>query len=121
MAHIHKLNLFLDVNMPHLEELTERLGKDLGMRQGTQFKALRLLLCNMYNQGQRRVMVSRTKQSLGGKRYNPLGIGYRSIIASLDALESKDYIVQELGSYDEKKRTTMMPTDKLLKWFEDTG
>ena len=121
MAHIPKLNLFLDVNMPHLEELINQLGKDLGMRQGTQFKALRLLLCNMYNQGQRRVMVARTKQSLGGKRYNPLGIGYRSIIASLDALESKGYITQELGSYDEKKRTTMMPTDKLLQWFEDTG
>ena len=120
MAHIPKINLFLDFNMPHLEELTERLGKDLGMRQGTQFKALRLLLCNMYNQGQRRVMVARTKQSLGGKRYNPLGIGYRSIIASLDALESKGYIIQELGSYNEKKRTTMMPTDKLLEWFEDT-
>jgi len=26
--HIPKLNLFLDVNMPHLEELTNQLGKE---------------------------------------------------------------------------------------------
>jgi len=116
-----KLDLFLDVNMPHIEELTNQLGKALGMRQDTQFKALRLLLCNMFIQGQRQVMVSRRKQSLGGKRYNPLGIGYRSIISSLDALKDNGYIIQELGSHEEKKRTTMMPTDKLLQWFEDAG
>ena len=121
MAHIPKIDLFLDVNMPHLEELTEQLGKDLGMRQGTQFKALRLLLCNMYIQGQRQVMVSRKKQPLGGIRYNPLGIGYSSIISSLDALENNGYIVQELGDFDENKRTTMMSTERLLHWFEDTG
>ena len=63
--YIPKLDLFLDVNMPHLEELTHQLGKELGMRQGTQFKALRLLLCNMYTQGQREVRVSRRKQPLG--------------------------------------------------------
>ena len=28
MAHIPNLNLFLDVNMPHLEELTNQLGKE---------------------------------------------------------------------------------------------
>ena len=118
--YIPKLDLFLDVNMPHIEELTNQLGKALGMRQDTQFKGLRLLLCNLFIQGQRQVMVSRKKQPIGGKRYNPLGIGYSSIISSLDALESNGYIIQELGNYDEKKRTTMMPTDKLLQWFEDT-
>ncbi|WP_144417903.1 hypothetical protein [Candidatus Pseudothioglobus singularis] len=120
MAHIPKIDLFLDVNMPHLEELSSQLGKDLGMRQKSQFKALKLLLCNLFIQGQRKVMVSRKKQPLGGKRYNPLGIGYSSIISSLDALESNGYIVQELGDFDENKRTTMMPTDKLLQWFENT-
>ena len=121
MAHIPKLNLFLDVNMPHLEELTEQLGKDLGMRQKSQFKALKLLLCNLFIQGQRQIMVSRKKQPLGGKRYNPLVIGYSSIISSLDALENNGYIIQELGDFDENKRTTMMPTERLLHWFEDTG
>ena len=121
MAHIPKIDLFLDVNMPHLEELSSQLGKDLGMRQKSQFKALKLLLCNLFIQGQRKVMVSRKKQSLGGKRYNPLAIGYSSIISSLDALESNGYIIQELGDFDENKRTTMMPTERLLHWFEDTG
>jgi len=51
MAHIPKIDLFLDVNMPHLEELSSQLGKDLGMRQESQFKALKLLLCNLFIQG----------------------------------------------------------------------
>ena len=121
MAHIPKIDLFLDVNMPHLEELSSQLGKDLGMRQKSQFKALKLLLCNLFIQGQRKVMVSRKKQPLGGRRYNPFGIGYSSIISSLNALESNGYIIQELGDFDDNKRTTMMPTEKLVHWFEDTG
>ena len=121
MAHIPKINLFLDLNMPHLEELTYQLGKDLGMRQGTQFKALKLLLCNMYIQGQRQVRVSRRKQPLGGKKDNPIDIKYSAINGSLDKLEANGYIIQELGSHEEKKMTTMMPTERLMQWFEDTG
>jgi len=107
--------------MPHLEELTNQLGKDIGMRQGTQFKALKLLLCNMYIQGQRQVRVSRRKQPLGGKKDNPIDIKYSAINGSLDKLEANGYIIQELGSHEEKKMTTMMPTDRLMQWFEDTG
>ena len=107
--------------MPHLEELTGQLGKDLGMRQGTQFKALKLLLCNMYIQGQRQVRVSRRKQPLGGKKDNPIDIKYSAINGSLDKLEANGYIIQELGSHEEKKMTTMLPTDRLMQWFEDTG
>ena len=121
MAHIPKIDLFLDLNMPHLEELTNQLGKDLGMRQGTQFKALRLLLCNMYTQGQRQVRVSRRKQPLGGKKDNPIDIKYSAINGSLDKLEANGYIIQKKGSYEEKKMTTMMPTNRLIQWFEDTG
>ncbi|WP_416694026.1 hypothetical protein [Candidatus Pseudothioglobus sp. Uisw_050_01] len=120
MAHKPKIDLFLDLNMPHLEELTEQLGKDLGMRQGTQFKALRLLLCNMYIQGQRQVRVSRRKQPLGGKKDNPIDIKYSAINGSLDKLEANGYIIQELGSHEERKMTTMMPTDRLMQWFENT-
>ena len=121
MAHKPKIDLFLDLNMPHLEELTNQLGKDLGMRQGTQFKALRLLLCNMYIQGQKQVRVSRRKQPLGGKKDNPIDIKYSAINGSLDKLEANGYIIQELGSHEEKKMTTMLPTDRLMQWFEDTG
>jgi len=28
MAHTPKIDLFLDLNMPHLEELTNQLGKE---------------------------------------------------------------------------------------------
>jgi hypothetical protein len=75
----------------------------------------------MYIQGQRQVMVSRRKQSLGGKRYNPLGIGYRAIISSLDALQKNGYIIQIIGSHNEGTMTTMESTDKLIQWFKDTG
>jgi hypothetical protein len=121
MAHKPKIDLFLDLNMPHLEELTELLGKDLGMRQGTQFKALRLLLCNMYIQGQMQVRVSRRKQPLGGKKDNPIDIKYSAINGSLDKLKANGYIIQELVSHEENKMTTMMPTDWLMQWFEVTG
>jgi len=121
VAHTPKIDLFLDLNMPHLEELTNQLGKDIGMRQGTQFKALKLLLCNMYIQGQRQVRVSRRKQPLGGKKDNPIDIKYSAINGSLDKLEANGYIIQELGSHEEKKMTTMMPTERLMQWFEDTG
>jgi len=120
-AHIPKLDLFLDVNMPHLRELTRSLGRDIGLRDKRQIRGARLLLCNLYIQGQKQVMVSRRKMSLGGKRYNPLEIGYRAIISSLDALQKNGYIIQIIGSHNEGTMTTMEPTDKLMQWFEDTG
>lgn len=116
-----KLSLFLDVNMPHLEDLSHILGKDLKMREKTQFDALRLLLCNLYINDQREVMVSRRKQSLGGRRYNPLDIKYNSVRGALDKLEAGGYIIQEKGSYEENRMTTMETTDKLMQWFEDAG
>ena len=63
--YIPKLNLFLDVNMTHLEELIHLLGKEIGLRDKRQIKGLKILLCNMYLRGRRQVLVSRRKQSLG--------------------------------------------------------
>jgi len=120
MPHIPKLDLFLDVNRQQIKDLSRKLGKDIGLRDKRQIKGLRLLLCNMYIQGQRQVMVSRRKETLGGKRYNPLGIGYRAIISSLDALQKNGYIIQEKGSHNEGTMTTMESTDKLIQWFNDT-
>ena len=119
--YIPKLNLFLDVNMTHLEELIHLLGKEIGLRDKRQIKGLKLLLCNMYLRGRRQVLVSRRKQSLGSKRYNPLGIGYSPIRNSLDKLENAGYIIQIIGDYDIKTSTTMEPTNKLIQWFEDAG
>ena len=120
-THIPKLDLFLDVNMPHLRELTRSLGRGIGLRDKRQIRGVRLLLCNLYIQGQKQVMVSRRKMSLGGKRYNPLEIGYRAIISSLDALQKNGYIIQVIGSHNEGTMTTMEPTDKLMQWFKDAG
>jgi hypothetical protein len=75
----------------------------------------------MYIQGQRQIMVSRRKQSLGGKKYNPLKIGYRAVISSLNALQKSGHIIQVIGSHNEGTMTTMVPTDKLVQWFNDTG
>ena len=119
--YIPKLDPFLDVNMPHLEELTHQLGKEIGLRDKRQIKGLKLLLCNMYLKGRRQILVSRRKQSLGGKRYNPLGIGYSPIRNSLNKLENAGYIIQIIGDYDTQTRTTMEPTNKLIQWFEDAG
>jgi len=121
MPHIPKLDLFLEVNRQQIKDLSHKLGKDIDLRDKRQIKGLRLLLCNMYIQGQRQVMVSRRKQSLGGKKYNPLGIGYREIISSLDALQKNGYIIQEKGSHNEGTMSTMESTDKLIQWFNDTG
>ena len=120
MPHIPKLDLFLDVNRQQIKDLSRKLGKDIGLHDKIQRKGLRLLLCNMYIQGQRQVMVSRRKQSLGGKRYNPLSIGYRTIISSLNALQKNGYIIQIIGSHNEGTMATMEPTDKLVQWFKDT-
>ena len=119
--YIPKLDLFLDVNMTHLEELIHLLGKEIGLRDKRQIKGLKLLLCNMYLKGRRQILVSRRKQSLGSKRYNPLGIGYSPIRNSLDKLENASYIIQIIGDYDAQTRTTMEPTNKLIQWFEDAG
>ena len=121
MTHIPKLDLFLDVNMPHLRELTNDLGKDINLRDKRQKNGLMLLLCNMFIQGQRQVMVSRRRQSLGIKKYNPLSIGYGAINTALDKLEASGYIIQIKGDHSKGTRTTIEPTDRLNQWFKDAG
>ena len=110
------LDLFLDVNLPYIEESIELLRKDIGLRQKSQIKALKLLLCNMYLNPDREIMLSRKKQSLGGIKYNPLGIGYRGIVSSLDALSNHQLINQVIGIPGETL-TTMQSTKKLNEWF----
>ena len=115
-----KLDLFLEVNRQQLKDFSHSLGKDIGLRDRRQTQGLRMLLCNMYIQGQRQIRVSRRKESPGGKRSNPLSIGYKTIISSLDALQKNGYIIQIIGSHNEGTMTTMEPTDKLVQWFKDT-
>ena len=112
-------DLFLDVNMPHIDHCIEQLRKEIGLRQKSQIKALKLLLCNLYIQQDKEIMLSRKKQSLGTSKYNPLGIGYRGIISALDGLHHHNWIIQVIGIPGETL-TTMQTTSKLAKWFEDT-
>ena len=107
--------------MPHLRELTNDLGKDINLRDKRQKSGLMLLLCNMFIQGQRQVMVSRRRQSLGIKKYNPLSIGYGAINTALDKLEASGYIIQIKGDHSKGTRTTIEPTDRLNQWFKDAG
>jgi hypothetical protein len=119
-THMPKLDLFLDANRQQIKDFSHILGKDIGLRDRRQTKGLRMLLCNLYIQGQRQIRVSRRKESPGGKRSNPLSIGYKTIISSLDALQKNGYIIQIIGSHNEGTMTTMEPTDKLVQWFKDT-
>jgi len=119
MTHIPKLDLFLEVNRQQIKDLSHKLGKEIGILDKRQMRGFRLLLCNMYIQGQRQIMLSRRKLSLGGDKYNPLDIGYKAINASLDALHKNDYIIQKIGSHNEHTMTTIKPTGKLMQWFKD--
>ncbi|SMN17128.1 hypothetical protein CRYPA_927 [uncultured Candidatus Thioglobus sp.] len=74
----------------------------------------------MYIQGQGKITVSRKKQSLGGKRYNPLDVGYKALIASLNVLQKSGYITQVIASHTKDAIATIKPTDKLIQWFTDT-
>ncbi|SVD40596.1 uncharacterized protein METZ01_LOCUS393450, partial [marine metagenome] len=114
------LDLFLDVNMPHIDHCIEQLRKEIGLRQNSQIKALKLLLCNLYIQQDKEIMLSRKKQSLGTSKYNPLGIGYRGIISALDGLHQHNWIHQIIGTPGETL-TTMRVTPKLRQWFIDAG
>ena len=120
MPHMPKLDLFLDVNRQQLKDLSRELGKDIGLHDKSQIKGVRLLLCNLYIQGQRQIMVSRRKESLGGKRYNPLDVGYKMVISSLDALKKNGYIIQIIDNHNKGAITTIESTDKLVQWFKDT-
>ena len=112
-----KLDLTLDVNMPHLKDLSHQLGKEIGLRDVRQQKTLRVLLCNMVFNGANEVMVSLKNKASDGKKYNPLNIGPNSKRRALNLLEEAGYIIQKKGDFTANKRTTMLPTDKLIKWF----
>ena len=116
-----KLDLFLHVTTPHLEQLAHSLGKQIDLQDRHQKKGLRMLLCNLYVHGKNKVVVSRRIQSLGGVKYNPLNIECGAINNSLDKLKIAGYIVQLIGNPSEGTMTTMESTDKLIQWFKDTG
>jgi hypothetical protein len=113
-------DLFLDVNMPHIDHCIEQLRKEIGLRQKTQIRALKLLLCNLYKKQDIEIMVPRSKTALAIKKFNPLEVGYRPFIGALDALDKYGWIEQIIGITGETM-TTIKTTPKLLQWFDDAG
>ena len=114
------LDLFLDVNMPHIDHCIDQLRKEIGLRQKTQIRALKLLLCNLYKKQDIQIMVPRSKTALAIKKFNPLEVGYRPFIGALDALDKYGWIEQIIGITGETM-TTIKTTPKLLQWFDDAG
>ena len=113
-------DLFLDVNMPHIDHCIEQFRKEIGLRQKTQIRALKLLLCNLYKKQDIEIMVPRSKTALAIKKFNPLEVGYRPFIGALDALDKYDWVEQVIGITGETM-TTIKTTPKLLQWFDDAG
>ena len=117
---LSSFDLFLDVNMPHIDHCIEQFRKEIGLRQKTQIRALKLLLCNLYKKQDIEIMVPRSKTALAIKKFNPLEVGYRPFIGALDALDKYGWIEQVIGITGEKM-TTIKTTPKLLQWFDDAG
>jgi len=112
-----KLNLFLSSNNADIAHSCEHLRKDIGLIRKEQTKALKLLLCNLYIHPNQSIRVSRSRNSLGTKRGNPLGVGFDAFRKALDTLDSHGYIAQDIGSKLENKQTTIITTPKLVEWF----
>ena len=112
------LNLFLSSENDHIEHTCELLRKEIGLKRKEQTKALKLLLCNLKIYPSKEVFVERRKKAIATQRANPLGVGAKAIISSLDALHEHGYIVQEIGRWILNKNTTIISTTKLHTWFE---
>jgi len=120
MAHLPKIDLLLDVHMPHIEDFIEELRKGIGLSHKTQIRALKLILCNLYENQHKEIRVYRGKTALAVQKYNPLKIGYRPFIGALDALAKYEWIDQVIGITG-KTMTTIKATSKLIQWFNEIG
>jgi hypothetical protein len=112
------LNLFLSSENDHIEHSCELLRKEIGLKRKEQTKALQLLLCNLKIYPSKELFVERRKKALATPRANPLGVGAKAIISSLDALHEHGYIVQEIGKWIHNKNTTIISTPRLNAWFD---
>ena len=112
------LNLFLSSENDHIEHTCELLRKEIGLKRKEQIKALKLLLCNLKIYPSKELFVERRRKAIATQRANPLGVGAKAMISSLDALHEHGYIIQEIGKWILNKNTTIISTTKLHTWFE---
>ena len=113
-----KLNLFLSSKNTDIKPFLEGLRKEIGLVRKEQTKALMLLLCNLLAYPNQPIRASRKTASMSDKRANPQGVGSRSIVSSMDALNTYGYIILEMGAYLDNKQTTISATTKLIEWFQ---
>ena len=113
-----KLNLFLSSRNADIKTSLEDLRKEIGLIRKEQTKALKLLLCNLLAHPNQSIRASRKTSSMITKRANPQGIGSRSIVSSMDALNTHGYIILKMGAYLDNKQTTISATTKLIDWFQ---
>lgn len=113
-------DLFLDVNSTHIEDSIDEFRKVIELTHKTQIRALKLILCNLYDKQHQEIMVPRSKKALAANKYNPLEVGYRSFIGALDALARYEWIDQVIGITGETM-TTIKTTPQLIQWFSDVG
>ena len=64
----NKFDLSMGLNNPILEDFCFNLASDIGLRDKRQFKTLILLLCNLYINSGKEVMVSRKNTPSIGKK-----------------------------------------------------
>jgi hypothetical protein len=112
-----KINLHLTSDSCHIDESVTQLNRALGRKRREPRKALKLILCNLYNKPNDLILVSRRKRRLATQEGNPLGIGTDAFIDTLDALERDGYIHQKLGTHSMKKTTEIKATEKIIDWF----
>ena len=113
-----KLNLFLSSKNADIKPSLEDLRKEIGLIRKELTKALKLLLCNLLAHPNQSIRASRDRTGVTSKRANPQGVGPRSIVSSMDALNTQGYIILEMGAYLDNKQTTISATTKLIDWFQ---
>ena len=111
------INLHLTSDSCHIDESVTQLNRALGRKRREPRKALKLILCNLYNKPNDLILVSRRKRQLATPEGNPLSIGTDAFIDTLDALERDGYIQQNIGAKSINRTTEIMATEKIFDWF----
>jgi len=113
-----KLNLFLNSESPHIDKSVEQLKGEIGLTRIEHTRSLKVVLCNLFNYQDKKILVSRRKNKISTTKGNPLKIGAKSFISVLDALDRFGLIEQKKGKKTDNKTTTIRTTEDLLIWFD---
>jgi len=113
-----KLNLFLSSESPHIDKTVEQLRREIGLTRIEHTRSLKVLLCNLFNYQDKKILVSRRKNKISTTKGNPLKIGAKSFISVLDALDRFGLIDQKKGKKTDNRTTSIRTTEDLMIWFD---